>query len=117
MDVQIDDILQLRRLNFKWTKIASILNISRFTLYRRLEEAGISQKDYTELSDQQLDEVIQLIKRDHPNDGEVLLQALMSSVAYKCLVVPVFPIRILALCNAIPSRVWRIPEVWDPPCK
>jgi len=40
-----------------------MLEISRSTLYRR-----------EILSDEQLDEVIQLIKENHPNDGEVLIQ-------------------------------------------
>lgn len=71
--VDVDDILDLRALNYKWTKIATILGISRATLYRRLEDSGISPDDYTPLSDEQLDEVICTIKRDHPNDGEVLL--------------------------------------------
>ena len=69
-----DDIQDLRHLNFKWTKIASILGISRATLYRKLEEEGISSNDYSSLTDSQLDEVIISIKRDHPNDGEVLLK-------------------------------------------
>lgn len=39
-----------------------------------MEKAGISPNDYTELLDEELDDVICSIKRDHPNDGEVLLQ-------------------------------------------
>ena len=74
IDVSIEDILELRKLNYKWTKIASMLNISRATLYRRLEDAGISPHAQTPLSEQQLDDIIQSIKRDHPNDGEVLMQ-------------------------------------------
>ena len=61
-------------LNFKWTKIASILSISRSTLYRRLYEAGIFCKDCTLMSKENLDELIQSIKQNHPNDGEVLMQ-------------------------------------------
>ena len=70
----VDDILKLRCLHYEWTKIASILGISRATLYRRLEEEGISPNDYTPLTDDQLDEVVISIKHDHPNDGEVLLK-------------------------------------------
>ena len=70
--MDVDDILELRALHYKWTKIASIMGISRATLYRRLEEAGISPDDDTPLSDQQLDEVIRSIKQDHPNDVKYL---------------------------------------------
>ena len=66
--------MELRKLHFKWIKIAEILEISRSTLYRRLDQAGISPDDYTPLLEQELDEIICSIKRNHPNDGEVLLQ-------------------------------------------
>lgn len=62
------------RLNYSWTKIASLIGISRSTLYRGLEEAGISHQKYTALSDEELDSKIRAIKADHPNDGEVLIQ-------------------------------------------
>lgn len=74
LNVDVHDILELRKLHFKWTKIASILGISRSTLYRRLNQAGITPTDYSDLSNQELDETIQSIKADHPNDGEVLLR-------------------------------------------
>lgn len=50
------------------------MNISRSTLYRRLDEAGVSTDDRTHLSNEQLDALIEVIKREHPNDGEVLIQ-------------------------------------------
>lgn len=74
LDVDIEEILELRKLHFKWTKIAEIIGISRSTLYRRFEQAGISPVDHTPLLDQEIDEIICSIKRNHPNDGEVLLQ-------------------------------------------
>ena len=70
----IDDIMCLRELHYTWTKVAALLNISRATLYRRLNEAGISPHDYTPLSERQLDAVIRSIKQYHPNDGEVLMR-------------------------------------------
>ena len=73
--VTMEDILQLRKLNYKWSKIATILEVSRATVYRRLKEAGVSPDDRTALTNQQLDELICAIKRDHPKDGEVLMQA------------------------------------------
>ena len=54
-------------LNYKWMKISDILQISRTTLYKRLEKAGVSTDDHTVLTDQQLDDIICLIKQDHPN--------------------------------------------------
>ena len=61
-------------MNYNWTKIASMLDISRATLYRRSEEGGISTSDKTPLSSMELDRIVSSIKQDHPNDGEVLIK-------------------------------------------
>lgn len=66
--------MALRALNYKWIKIARLLGVSRSTLYNRLEEAGISADDHSQLTDLELDQIILHIKRDHPKDGEVLMQ-------------------------------------------
>ena len=73
-DVDVQSIMQLRRLHYSWTKIANILGISHATLYRRLEGAGISTDDGSHLTNAELDSVISSIKTDHPNDGEFLMQ-------------------------------------------
>lgn len=82
-NVVIDDIIALRALNYKWTKIALMLNISRATLYRKLEEAGISPCDNPQLSDSDLDDIVVAIKRDHPNDGEVMMQGHLTRLGIK----------------------------------
>ena len=83
LDVDLNDILELRKLNYTWTKIAAILGISRSTLYRRLEQGGVSPDDHTPLTDQQLDEVIISLKESHPNDGEVLIQGHLVTMGIK----------------------------------
>ena len=51
IEIDICDIEFLRGLRFSWTKIASTLGISRSTLYRRLEEEGVSgDVHYTDIS-------------------------------------------------------------------
>ena len=75
MNINIDYVLELRSLNYSSTKIAALMEISRTTLYRKLEEEEISPNDRTHLSDAELDDIIRSIKQDHPNDGEVLIQA------------------------------------------
>ena len=70
----MDEVELLRHLRFPWSKIAVILGVSRSTLYRRLEEEGISRESfYSDISDNQLDKVIEEIKETHANDGEVLM--------------------------------------------
>ena len=74
VEVDIDEIEYLRSLRFSWTKIAGILEISRSTLYRRLESKGIHQDlSFSSITDAELDEKIVAIKRLYPNHGERLV--------------------------------------------
>ena len=79
IEIDIQDIEFLRGLRFPFCKIAVILGISRSTLYRRLEEEGLSQDlTYTDISDRDLDSELAAIKSNHPNDGERLLSGHLS---------------------------------------
>ena len=65
--------MHLRSLHFTWTKISELVGVSRSTLYRRLWDAGISTDDYTSISSSDLDDVVQGVKSEFPNDGEVMM--------------------------------------------
>lgn len=73
LDVRIEDILLLRRLNYSWTKVARMLNISCHILYR-LQENGINTSSFTNISESELDQLLSDVKAEHPNTGEVMLQ-------------------------------------------
>ena len=74
VEIDIDDIEFLRNLKFTWDRIASIVGVSRSTLYRWLKEEGLSTSiTYSNISDQSLDPLITTIKRQHPHDGERLM--------------------------------------------
>ena len=74
IDVSVEEIEFLRQLKFSWTKIATLLGISRSTLYRRLEEENLAiHQSYSDISDAELDSLVQGIKASHPNDGERLM--------------------------------------------
>ena len=62
-------------MHYSWTKISDLLGISRSTLYRRLNDAGVSTDDYTSLPSHELDNTIKKIKTDFPNDGEVMIKS------------------------------------------
>ena len=64
-----DEVKYLRKLGFSWVKIAEKLNVSRQTLYRRLE-GDTDLIGYTVIADQELDSVISAYLINHPNDGE-----------------------------------------------
>jgi hypothetical protein len=68
-------IESLREIGFSWTKIAELIGVSRVTLYRRRRELGIGeQHNYSELTDVQLDAVIQSIVQNSPNSGQVMMR-------------------------------------------
>ena len=71
LDISIDEVSQLRSLGFSCTRFAEILNISRRTLYRRLEGSDIV--GYTDITAQELDSIILAYKLNRPNDGEVMI--------------------------------------------
>ena len=70
----MEAVRELRILGFTWTKIANILSISRQTLYCRLD--GSSLMGFTDVTDEELDGIIQSYKATHPNDGERILYLL-----------------------------------------
>ena len=74
LDVARDEIIYLKQLNYSWTKIAEILQISRQTLYRRLQLFGIDPCKFSLISESDLDNAVKDIKVSHPSSGEVMMQ-------------------------------------------
>jgi hypothetical protein len=75
----------LRELGFTWVKIAMIAGIHPRTLYRRRQELGIedSHAEMSEISDEDLDNIIKAIKTIQPYTGETLLQGFLRSQGYQ----------------------------------
>ena len=68
IEVNLMYVEYLRGLKFSFTDIGSIMGISRATLYRRLDDAGIDRTcSYSRVSDRELDDEVRRIKHDHPN--------------------------------------------------
>ncbi len=83
IELSADTVKEWRSLNFSWTKIASLIGVSRSTLYRRLKDFGIETDDYTAVQTADLDHEIKGIKQDHPNDGEVIMKGHLLSKGIK----------------------------------
>ena len=62
-NVAKEHMVDLKMLNYSWSKISQMLGISRQTLYRQLKECNISTCDFSEILPQELDEI----------DGEIML--------------------------------------------
>jgi len=55
----------------------SLLSVSESTVYRRMDCYGLSQLQFTEITDGELDEVVEEITREYPSCGEGLLLKLI----------------------------------------
>lgn len=62
---------------FKCDEIASILNVSTRTVYRRLEMYGLTSQNFSDITDDSLDQYVDEIYQVHQNCGEVMLQGLL----------------------------------------
>lgn len=71
-------------IGFKATDIAKMLCISEKTVYRRLEENGMSIRDtYTNMTDQELDDIIKEVLHQFPNSGYKRMRGHLLSRGYK----------------------------------
>ena len=61
----------LRGFGFSWQKIADILGVSRWTIYRRVHEYGLrSMSDFSLMSDGELDNIISENMNQHGKTTE-----------------------------------------------
>ena len=59
-------------MSFSWTQIASILGVSRMTIYQRMLEYGLNSSASGSLSDNELRVILDEIRRDQPTLGETM---------------------------------------------
>lgn len=78
--LNIDQIELLRSSGYTWCEIASVILVSRTTLWRRVREAGVLADPFTDISDQELDCVVRDFQNRHPNSGQVLTHGYLNSI-------------------------------------
>ena len=70
LQIPLEHLRFLLGKKFKVAEIANLFGTSKRTVERRMKDFGMSAATtYTQLSDQQLDELIRDIQRDFPNAG------------------------------------------------
>ena len=71
-----DHLVGLRELGFTWTKIASILGISRSTITRHHRELGLDVQElsYSDITDADLDIMVEDVLSMLPNSGELMVR-------------------------------------------
>lgn len=79
-DVEKSQLEYLRSLNFTWTEIASLLGVSRMTIYRRRSEYGLLNGNDREMTTSELTGIIQQLRHDNPYSGESILMGHLRSM-------------------------------------
>ena len=72
--VNIEQVELLRSVGYSWSEVSNLLSVSRTTLWRRFHDLNIPTSRYSDISDQELDNIVQSIQESHPNVGLVMLQ-------------------------------------------
>ena len=80
-DISRDQLEYLSFMNFSWTKIASMLGVSRMTIYRRRVEYGIASSGI-DLTDDELKVVLQQIGDEQPALGETMIWGRLKSMGF-----------------------------------
>ena len=59
---------------FNFKEVASLLSVSESTAYRRMGRYGLSQLQFTQITEGEFDEVLEEITKEYPSCGEGLLK-------------------------------------------
>lgn len=74
----------LRSMSFMWSEISQLLGVSCSTIYRRRQELGVSRENDRglNLSETELREKVQAMRREQPALGQTMLWARLRSEGY-----------------------------------
>ena len=70
----------LREMRYTWQQVADVLMISRTTLWRRLTDLGLPLSSYSDISDSELDAVMEILVNDFPTNGIVMMWGQLRSM-------------------------------------
>nr|CAG8546404.1 9551_t:CDS:2 [Entrophospora candida] len=78
-------IRMLRKEGFSWEKIATIFGISSKTIQRRRRELNIPDDigEYTQLTNEQIDGVVRIIRQEQPFSGQNIIMGTLRSLGIK----------------------------------
>ena len=108
----------LREMHYSWQQVADIMIVSRCTLWRRFTELGVPLSMFSNISDTELDRVVELLVKDFPNYGIVMMWGQLKSmnIFVPCNRVRESLIRVSSqfirhrCSHAISQRVYSVPS-------
>ena len=79
LGINIDQVELLRTVGYSRQEVADAIGASRTTVWRCLQEQNITLSSYTDISDQDLYDLVRTIQRNFPNAGLVMIQGHLHS--------------------------------------
>ena len=73
----------LSSMSFSWSQIATLLGVSRMTIYRRRAEFGLLLDPETSLSYSDLNSLVYTMRSEHPEIGETIVWGRLRSLGYR----------------------------------
>ena len=70
MHIQLEFLWEMK---YSWEECAAVLMVSRTTLWRRAQELGISRAAFSNISDTELDSVVERIAHQAPSCGVIMV--------------------------------------------
>ena len=80
--VTADQLIYLRSIHFTWTDIASLLGVSRMTIFWRWKEYGLLDDPTETVDDSQLRILLSDLRRSSPQLGETMVMGHLRSLGY-----------------------------------
>ena len=60
-------------MKYTWDQIAEVLMVSRTTLWRHMNQLGLAFSKYSDISDAELDGVMELLVKNYPTSGIIMM--------------------------------------------
>ena len=70
----------LREMRYSWDQIAEVLMVSRTTLWRCLNELGLTLSSYSDITDSELDGVLEILVKNYPRSGIMMMWGHLRSI-------------------------------------
>ena len=77
-----EQLQYLQSMSFNWVQIATILGVSRMTVYCRRRQFGLTDMTGTPISDIELIHALHQMRRDFPAMGQTMVWAQLRSLGY-----------------------------------
>ena len=74
-DLDLTEALRLHSMGNSWVNVSEAMGVTRSTMYNHLDAAGLStaRQPFTNITDDELDEIVSLISLDHPFAGSAIV--------------------------------------------